>query len=205
MGGNALKTVTSVRLNKHYYDSVVDSIKDAIDSAIASGALPYDTRIRPILAYTNKKDFGDADILIHSDWYDPSKIAHVLGADEVVRNGPVTSIAMPLVGGNHFQVDFIFTNEMEWAAMYFDYNDFGNLVGRIAARLGFKFGHDGLWYVLRDSENKDLVIKELLVTRDMQTAFMLIGYDWRTYCEADFADLEEIGRASCRERVSSPV
>ena len=192
MGGNALKTVTPIRVTKHYYDSIINSIQDAIDSAVTAGGLPDDLVIRPILAYANKVDYGDADILVYSSKYDPFQLAHVLGADEVVRNGPVSSIAMPLVGGNHFQVDFIFTNDMEWAAMYFDYNDFGNLVGRVAARLGFKFGHDGLWYVLRDSENKDLVIEELLVTRDMETAFMLIGYDWRKYCETDFVDLEDV-------------
>ena len=52
------------------------------------------------------------------------------------------------------QVDLIFTEKKfyESALVYFANNDFSNLIGRIAHKHGFKYGHCGLVYVMRDGD-----------------------------------------------------
>lgn len=58
---------------------------------------------------------------------------------------------------------------------YYTYNDLGNLIGRVAHKMGMKFGHLGLLYPLRDGDH---LIAELVVTRDTRQALEFMGYDF---------------------------
>jgi hypothetical protein len=65
-------------------------------------------------------------------------------------------------------------DEFDFTLGYFAFGDTGNLVGRVAHRMGLKFGHDGLWLPFREG---DYLFREILVTRDMPAALMLLGFD----------------------------
>lgn len=113
------------------------------------------TKPESVMSYATKVDFGDLDVLIEGGaGYDPTTIAKMLQATEVVRNGDVTSIGVKVDEGI-FQVDLIKTpkESFDFTARYFGFNDFGNLVGRIAHKFGAKFGHLGLLYPIRDLDN----------------------------------------------------
>jgi hypothetical protein len=142
-----------------------------------------------IPAYKGKPDFGDMDILFSNKGYDPFGIAALLDAVEIVRNGDVTSIGVkireevPYLDGNVFQIDLIKVPEesFDFALSYFSFNDMGNLLGRIGHRAGFKFGHLGLMYPVRNPENHTHLLAELTITSDFGEALTLLGYDADEY------------------------
>lgn len=176
MGGNALQA-KSVRLAAADYHALENRIVRQLRQTFPS------RRIESILAYAEKADFGDMDLLIEGGAdYDPLQIAHALQACEVVRNGDVTSIGISLEAGV-FQVDFIATPSasFDFASRYFSFNDLGNLLGRVAHKCGAKFGHLGLLYPLRDPENAFHLLAELTITTDFSLALRLCGYDDARY------------------------
>lgn len=193
MGGKAL-SVPSARISASEYEKFVDAVLQNLKLYGVEG------NPTPISHYFNKPDFGDCDILVDmapEEWARFVDVAGVraLRATEQVNNGNVVSFGVRW-SQEVFQVDFINAHgHMHWAKHYFGFNDLGNLIGRIAHKLGFKFGQDGLWYVLRDEEYDSRVIAELLITRDIGKALELLGYDKQLYAEGilgDFKELEDI-------------
>lgn len=152
MGGNALSH-TSVRLTKNDYERVAHYCVAKLKTAYP------ENRVYAIESYRSKADFGDLDVLVESTDYDPHKAAGILGAVEVVRNGPVTSIGLVVrpevaeLDGNVFQVDLIKTEPQafDFASCYFRNSDMGNLVGRLAHAIFVSLRHDGLVFYLRDT------------------------------------------------------
>jgi hypothetical protein len=189
MGGNALGR-TSVRLTKKNYDRM------AAECVAKLRALYPDNRATAIEAYRAKYDFGDLDILVESTGYDPHAAAEALGAHEVVRNGPTTSIGVlvredqPYVDGNVFQVDLVSSDSasFDYAKAYFSFNDLGNLVGRTAHRAGLAHRHDGLYYYVRDGDYK---FRELMLTQNYDTALSFLGYEPARF-HAGFETLTDI-------------
>ncbi|MFZ3000941.1 MAG: hypothetical protein WA071_11505 [Undibacterium umbellatum] len=193
MGGNALKT-ESVRLPAARYREVEHEAVTTLQRHF-----PH-RRIEAVIAYTDKADFGDLDILIEAgDDYDAAQFATALQATEIVLNGDVTSIGLAVAEGV-FQLDLIRTESgsFDFASRYFGYNDFGNLIGRIAHKFGAKFGHLGLLYPLRAPDDKDHLIAELCITRDFSEALKLLGYDALLYenmrVNGEFRNLQDIFR-----------
>ncbi len=193
MGGHALK-VESVRLPAVRYRDVEATILQTLRQQFSG------RRIDTVLAFTDKPDFGDLDLLIEGgQGYDPLRLAQALSATEVVCNGDVTSIGVAVPEGV-FQVDLIQTPtaSFDFALRYFGLNDFGNLLGRVAHKFGAKFGHLGLLYPIRDSVNDSHLIAELLITTDFDVALNLIGYDAVRYetmrSSGQFRTLEDIFR-----------
>lgn len=191
MGGNALQ-VPSVRLSAADYHTLENRIVQQLRQAF-----PH-RRIESVLAYAEKADFGDMDLLIEGGAdYNPLFIAQTLQANEVVRNGDVTSIGIALEAGV-FQLDLIETPSasFDFASRYFGFNDMGNLLGRIAHKCGAKFGHLGLLYPLRDPENDFHLLAELTITTDFGLALRLFGYDDARYEDlrrnAGFRTLQDI-------------
>lgn len=76
----------------------------------------------------------------------------------VSRNSNVLSFLF-----NSFQIDLIFVKSdiFEYSWNYFNWNDVGNLIGRLAKQYGLKHGWQGLYYVQR---NGDHVVKEHLLS-----------------------------------------
>jgi hypothetical protein len=189
MGGNAL-SCTSVRLTKKNYDALASNCVSRLKATFPQG------RVAAIESYFSKADHGDLDLLLTTDGYDPVKAARALDATEVVRNGPVTSVGVKVrpeldaIDGNVFQVDLIFipAQAFDYATGYFSFNDLGNLVGRTAHSAGLAHKHDGLWYYVRDGDYK---FRELVLTRDYDTALKFLGYDVERFRQG-FDTLEDI-------------
>lgn len=117
------------------------------------------------------------------DW--DTFLKDVMHSKEIIHNGPVTSFEY-----KGFQIDLIFskTQFYEFSIHYYSYNDICNLIGRITHKMGFKFGHDGLWYILRDGDTK---IEDLLITTDFKKALEIFDFSYERFMQG-FNNLEEI-------------
>jgi len=199
VGGNALKEFDTRRMpswDAHELGALIDlklSMMHSVEGGYCSVVIP---------SYRSKLDYGDIDILVRAELfakYSAQDIADKIGAmvgsgAPLVwkRNGPVLSLGVPLLDGGVFQVDLI-SAAPEWfdfALNYLSFNDAGNLMGRVAHRMGLKFGHDGLWLPLRDGAH---LYRTTPVTRDFKQAIEFLGFDharWR----AGFDALENIYR-----------
>lgn len=189
MGGNAVKNLGNVvRLKTDEYDELA---LDVIAVLSSETVRPY-----IIPSYREKPDHGDMDLLVSSEFwsYNTRKsVKEKLNAIDFVVNSTVTSYAVPYNESDIFQVDIISVRpeSLEFAYNYFSWNDLGNLLGRVFHRLGFKLGHLGLQYVIRDPENKDHVISELTITKSWSDALNLVRYYPERFNEG-FETLEEI-------------
>ncbi|MDF8365101.1 MULTISPECIES: hypothetical protein [Achromobacter] len=190
MGGNAL-SVPTIRLSATQYGELAEAI-----------SIRFPARAAVIPSYRDKADFGDMDVLVAGGpGYDPATWAAALAGDdlapkEFVRNGDVTSFGLKQPGGV-FQVDLIKVppESFDFAYRYFAMNDLGNLLGRVAHKAGFKLGHLGLLYTLREGQHGEHVIAELPVTRDWGEALSMLGYDAAAYergLAGEFRYLEDI-------------
>lgn len=190
MGGNAL-SYTTVRLLGRSFHRLASECVGKLQ------ALMPNNKMVAIEAYRSKYDFGDLDILVESTDYDPFKAAEALGAVEVVRNGPVTSIGIlvrpelpQFLDGNVFQVDLVAIDaeSFDYAKGYFAFNDLGNLIGRTAHAAGLAHRHDGLYYYCREGT---YLFKEICLTKDYDRALEFLGYSAERFHQG-FEDLEDI-------------
>lgn len=190
MGGNAIKQFGNViRLHSNEFD---DLSLDVV-SVISHPELPFQPQVVP--SYFNKETHGDMDVIVPASLWkyrSHDSIKKLIGAIDYVKNNSVTSYAVPY-SDNLFQVDIISTNDdlFDFALNYFSYNDLGNLMGRISHQLGFKLGHKGLIYVIRDPQNKDHIVKEICLTKNWDEAITFFDYSVEKYNEG-FHDLEDI-------------
>jgi hypothetical protein len=182
MGGNALKNVETRRLSRDEYFAL---------EAKVVGQLRKDFpghRVEAVRAYRQKDSFGDMDVLFESTGLTTNMteyVKNVFSSKEVFKNGGVTSFEC-----EGFQVDLLFTptEEYETSVNYFAWNDLGNLMGRVAHKMGFKYGHDGLKMVFRDG---DYQFAEVVVTRNVEQMVKFLGYDYDRLL-AGFDTLEEM-------------
>lgn len=188
MGGNALSFETK-RLSKDDYQNVYREISSALQSQFWMSVV-----YQQVQAYRTKADFGDLDVLVLCQSNEMKKkisefILTKIKPKELVLNGGVFSFDV-----NDFQVDFILAPDLEtfhFAAQYFSWNDLGNFIGRTAHRLGFKYGHDGLKYVMRDEDDPSYVISEVFLTKDPDEALEFLGFNSHKHSEG-FDTPEEI-------------
>lgn len=176
MGGLLFNTE---RLQADEYFNLVGELQPKLEG-FAKG-------IRLVKAYVDKKDFGDADFLYTL----PNKnirefLIADLGIDEsdIHRNGDVTSFKY-----KDFQIDLIKIKPESWdsAPYFYDYNDFGNFIGKLYNTFGgnafggrqgmmngdvrLKFTPDGLSvYFYRNSKKQTHVI-----TRDISKIVGFLG------------------------------
>lgn len=177
MGGNALKSYPTKRLNKGEYRDF--NVEFQLMFRNAFGFLPI-----LIKSYEEKNAFGDADYLLDNSlldsfWTSRLKSVYSLKDEQYVRNTNVVSL-----GYKNFQVDLISTphDEMQIAEKYFAYNDFSNLIGRMLHKLGIKLGHNGLWLIVRE-DDKGHVLAEILLSRNYYDALEILGLDRSIYDE----------------------
>lgn len=172
MGGNALTQVNTHRISREEYRQIVGEI-----DVLLNGILHWD-----VPAYRTKETFGDIDVVcIIPDIDFKQFIEFKFHPTQIVKNGNVYSFDYKNV-----QIDFIYFNTHEtgtaiFAVNYFSWNDLGNFIGRVARRCGMKFGHDGLWFCLREVDNEDRMIKEVLITDVFDEALHILGYDVDRY------------------------
>lgn len=181
MGGSALNVTETRRYAADEYHTLARQVVGELQARLP------DARIAAVQAYAAKPDFGDLDVVVENldakQRLEPELAS--MGVTEVIRNGPVWSL-----GWGDFQVDLIFqsSHDFEFATRYFAFNDLGNLIGRTAHHMGFKFGHNGLRYVVRDGNNK---LGELVLTKDFATALDFLGFDAARYAQG-FQTLESV-------------
>lgn len=201
MGGNALKNTKTTRLSrKDFFETqtkVIQKIKTVFPFA----------RIEAISAYSEKETFGDLDILITNEDILEYKQSHfkeeainpleelirkLFNSTETVENNTVFSFDyreyMETEYG--FQVDLIYTpnDYFDFTKNYFSYNDLGNLIGRVAAGMGLKFGHLGLTYDIKDGNNHFAVLE---ISRDFNKSLDFLGFSSERYHKG-FKNLSDI-------------
>lgn len=192
MGGNALAEFGAQRVSRKEFDEMVESVEMIIPAPVHH--IPY---------VREKDSFGDLDLIVSKNDLTPREfvafVRDVLGVP-YVKNGPVVSF----LHAGKLQVDVIFMKDkdVEFAVNYFSYNDLGNLIGRIAHKMGLKFGHDGLWLIVRDGDYK---LGEIRLTREFPEALEFLGYDYITFkCGFDTFD-DMFFYASCNQYFSPSI
>ena len=189
MGGNALKHTVTRRYDA---DEYFETIKRVISEMVFPTAIDSFRRINVLPAYRNKESFGDMDVLIETypgdniDW--AKLIQESYQPNEIVRNSNCYSFNF-----RQLQVDFILTpcQEYETAYAYYSWNDLGNLMGRVAKKLGFKYGHVGLSYKVRRNNSIHSVFNEIVVSRNQRAIFEFLDYDYDRFLKG-FDTLEDI-------------
>jgi hypothetical protein len=143
MGGNALKEVQTLRLEKSDYENVKHKIAELLTPHI---------KIEFLYEVPNKKDFGDLDILYdisenqnHIIIYDLVK--ELFHPKEIVKNGTVLSFSYLINEENdtYFQIDLIKSHNFHMDLFYYSYGDLGGILGRITKYYGLSYGNPGLW------------------------------------------------------------
>ena len=169
MGGNALKNTQTRRYERDEYLAVADRVL----AVLGKQGIKCET----IRAYGDKESFGDLDVLVLQTPNLKNLVETKFKPNEMVVNDNVISFNV-----DQLQVDLIQAPEEQYdfSRNYFAYNDLGNLLGRIAHKLGLKLGHDCLKYVLRDGTH---VVGNIVVTRDWDQALRLLHYDPKRYNE----------------------
>lgn len=182
MGGNALKIETK-RATLYEYLIIGDSITRILTSDLVTHHIP--------LSYETKESYGDLDVLISTDSFENSNemydyIIKNYHPKDVHRNKTVISFEY-----RDFQVDFILIDEkcFQTSKVYYSYNDLGNLMGRIASNMGFRYGHEGL----RFDYSSPFMSEKLTISlsRDPKEIFPFLGFSFERYLEG-FRNLEDI-------------
>lgn len=214
MGGQALKSAPTKRLLKTDYEQVSAHVQSALREK-------FGARAEIIVAYRDKEDFGDCDVLVEREKVLPNE-GNILGmqqdeafasvfeftqqmnAREVVVNDNIVSFDYRSSPNDPvgFQVDLIITprDEIDVALNFFSYNDLGNLIGRVAHKMGCSYGHRGLIYPMRD---KDHIIAMIELSRDPDQMLAFLGYDAKRYHQG-FNNLEEIFDFVCSGEFFNP-
>lgn len=194
MGGNALKAVNTKRLDKEQFDKCTNEVISFLNKEFPTA------EIAAIPAYETKTSFGDLDVMISSEGMEEgggaAKLRTLLKekfySRQENKNGNVLSFEYRNSNEEErgFQVDIINIprHSFNFAYHYFAFNDLGNLMGRIAHKMGLKFGHDGLHLPLRDG---DYNYATILITRNYRDAISFLGFDNERY-KKGFHDLGEI-------------
>jgi hypothetical protein len=197
MGGNALKSIKTHRLDAGEYHALVPKVLEIIRGVVG------DKRpLCAIEAYRQKLDFGDMDVLMASDGLRADYkdlLEKAFKSREVYRNGNVTSFDF-----DGFQIDLIAipNKKFDYANAYFSWNDLGNLVGRIAHKMGLKHGFEGLYFPLRASSTH--LIAEVAITLDVNRALTFMGYDPVRFAQG-FDTLEDIFRFTASTPYFNPA
>lgn len=220
MGGNATVQFGTKRISKREYQVAYQAICDLMASAFPAN--DHDVQYGDIPYFADKSDFGDMDFLstVPPQFFEQlieTDLAKKIGFEVVgkVKNGGVTSYALQYSDSNavhepfSFQFDYIFSQpqDYQFTRNYFSYNDLGNLIGRVAAAYGYKFGFDGLFKkTLLDNNNRILELSypitkhnmlpynhkiETLLTKDYDEALEFLGFDVDRYHKG-FSSKQEI-------------
>lgn len=175
MGGNALKNAKTRRINIHEYKSLVCDIDIILKHDNIQHHFPK--------FYGEKFSFGDIDVLINKNTIKDIDIIDYIKKtfkpNDIYKNTDVISFDYKEV-----QIDFILTEDKYWESSitYFSYNDLGNLIGRLANKLGFRYGHFGLRF---EHSYKSKKFK-LDISRNPEKIFKFLGFNYNEYKKGFF-------------------
>jgi len=185
MGNQALKQfgIETERIPVEKYDELKKEILEKLS--------PHFSRVIDVRAFKNKKTFGDIDIIAspkeNSNINYSELFKELFNYNAIYPNKPVYSFDY-----NKFQVDVIITKEriFDMSYTYYNYNDLGNMMGRVAHKFGLKYGFEGLLYPIR-SENQDKIIGEFELSINPEKIFTFLGWDFNVYLNG-FNELQDI-------------
>lgn len=179
MGGSALRMIEARRLTAAEYRPVARRVLVELATAWP-GSRPHLLR-----SYADKPDFGDIDVVVDAAGLPQDvhgSLSAMFGSVEVFENVSRRNMAWSCdVEGAQLDIIGMASEDYPTAIVYYSDNDLGNLMGCVAHRMGFKYGHDGLSYRLRDGTR---VIADLEVSREPARIFEFLGYTEPQY---DFA------------------
>lgn len=193
MGGLALKHLGVQRIDAAPYRALVRKVSEVF-------WILFRQELQVIPAYFDKPDFGDCDALVVSsqlpeDWR--TQLSSHFNSPGMSKNGDVTSMAIENV-----QFDFISVpaNRVSQAYTYFAYNDLGNLMGRVAHKMGFKYGHVGFQLVVRNDHH---VLASLDPEAQLSDVFDFLGYDYSRWL-IGFKKLSDVFEFAASSQYFSP-
>jgi hypothetical protein len=128
----------------------------------------------------DKTSFGDLDIIVPND--DTEACLELLKRYQYQhsRNSNVISFLY-----HDFQIDLITVNHMtlNYSVDYYSWNDIHNLIGKLAKKVGFKHGQNGLEYVIRDhtlnSDNR--IMDTIFLSSDPDVILNILGLSVQRY------------------------
>jgi hypothetical protein len=176
MGGNALKKVKTIRLEREQYLQYEREITEMIRPLVSHFHIPR--------TFPGKESFGDLDIVYISE--DPnflSIVKELLQSKDSFHNGDVTSVEY-----KNFQVDFIQSrlSYFQNHCSFLDYNDFGGILGQMTSRYELKYGFDGLFLKVHRDHVREHHLGEVLLSSDPVVIFDYLGLDHRRFEEEGF-------------------
>jgi len=179
MGGNALKIAQIERCDNNKYLSLSNEIILKLNN--------YYIKTHLIKSYKNKESYGDIDIICcnNNNINYKSIIENLFKPTEIYHNGDVFSFDYKKT-----QIDLIISSEnnFETSINYFNY-ELGNFIGRIAAAMGFRYGHYGLKFQYRHEDGGK--IYEKIISQDIDKILDFLGFDVKKYHEG-FIELKDI-------------
>ena len=184
MGGNALK----IAKTRRYKASEFKELEREIISILGKHAI----NSQPLLAYREKLDYGDMDILIMSEDMnehgDPKDfITREFSPTEIYKNSNVYSFDY-----KELQIDFILTPRENWKTSFnfFAWNDLGNFIGKIAHKFNLKYGFKGLEFQYR-SEDDSRILGQICLSKDPKQILPFLGFSYERWLEG-FDSMEDI-------------
>lgn len=182
MGGLALKGENTFtrRYKRDEYDKLEKEIYDILKDTFVRYETPR--------FYRTKDSFGDMDIIISMEGFNGNMktyIEETFKPTEIFHNGNVWSFDY-----KELQIDFITCSpeHFDTNRHYLSFNDLGNLMGRIAQKMGIKYGQKGLWYNHYHNGQK---VGKVTISDDYPKIFKHLGLSYDRWLEG-FETLEEI-------------
>ena len=197
MGGTALGFEAD-RFNNEEFDKVYDDVAWMLQNRFGVSHESFGR----VQSYHNKESHGDMDIVIvcnDAKWDEIRDGIELVNPASRNKNfysfgwryeKPADADGIPY-SEKWFQIDLIRVDNLKAALTYYSYNDMGNLIGKIAHRCGFKYGWDGLKYIVHEKGDVTREIGEIIVSTNTEAIYSFLGYEyWRA--ENGFDDLHDI-------------
>ncbi|KAI8900942.1 hypothetical protein BC833DRAFT_579770 [Globomyces pollinis-pini] len=188
MGGNALKDCIINRIPRDKYTEIIEYLTPILNEYYSDVKVPK--------CFPEKADFGDVDFLVVQDStkqeLDPITHPSILSKG-VSINGNIMSFEY-----REAQIDIIAIPNMAWSQMFYDWLDFGMIIGILARAYGYQFSPKGL-SVLVSGQESDSEMKinpshgefiPLFLTSDPVVALKYFGFDADRYAKG-FTSMEE--------------
>lgn len=186
MGGKALRNVFTERKTTEQFNVIASKLLPILKQEL-------DTELYLVKCFHTKETHGDMDILVkidenfHNKHIDLKKfVKETFNPGEVFTNGGVVSFDY-----DEFQIDLIPIRESNWevAKTYFDYDPTGNILGKVANSIKFRYkdvkgrlsyGFEGLYAVIY-MKNSDKKLGEIRLSRNNEDIFTFLGYDYERF------------------------
>ena len=180
MGGKALKSVQTIRINKGQFDSISNKICERLKDNFTLIGIPT--------FYRNKETFGDIDILVSTTNINldiRKYIFDTFSPNEIFHNGNCYSFDVDSV-----QIDLILTTDEHFQSYltYLSGSDMGNFIGKIAMGFGCRYGQEGLWV---EHYFKNTNLGKIYLSKNTKKIFEFLDLSYDKYLEG-FDSLEDI-------------